>query len=155
MGTLVTGTAATYVEELWINTDKRYEIMCITQDVQNVIIQSGISDGIVLVNPMHITASCYVNDLESGLHHDIMNWLGKLAPFYGADGKTGEEYHHHQTGEDNGDAHLKRQLLGQQVTMAVKNGQLHLGTWEQIHYAEFDGMRNKRILVKVVGIIAQ
>jgi len=102
---------------------------------------------------MHITASCYVNDLEHGLHHDIMKWLEKIAPFYGVNGKSGEEYHHHRTGEDNGDAHLKRQLLGQQVTMPVHDGHLHLGTWEQIHYAEFDGCRDKRILVKVVGVM--
>ena len=107
----------------------------------------------VLVKPIHITSSCYVNDLEYGLHHDIMKWLEKVAPFYGVDGRSGEEYHHHRTGEDNGDAHLKRQLLGQQVTMPVKDGRLHLGTWEQIHYAEFDGQRNKRILVKVIGIM--
>ena len=155
MGTLVTGTAATYVEELHINTDKRYEIICITRDVERVVAESGIVDGLVLVNPMHITASCYVNDLEYGLHHDIMTWLEKLAPFYGSDGRQGEEYHHHRTGEDNGDAHLKRQLLGQQVTMPVRDGRLHLGTWEQIHYAEFDGQRNKRILVKVVGGMSQ
>jgi secondary thiamine-phosphate synthase enzyme len=153
MGTLVKGTAATYVEELWINTTERYAIRCITDDVQQVIVESGIVDGIVLVNPMHITASCFVNDLEHGLHHDIRHWLEHLAPFYGIKGQEGEEYHHHRTGEDNGDAHLKRQLLGQQVTMPVHNGQLHLGTWEQIHYAEFDGMRDKRILVKVVGIL--
>ena len=104
---------------------------------------------------MHITASCYVNDLEYGLHHDIMAWLEKLAPYHGQDGQDGDEYHHHRTGEDNGDAHLKRQLLGQQVTMSVQNGRLQLGTWEQIHYAEFDGQRPKRILVKVVGILAE
>ncbi len=122
MGTLVTGTAATYVEELHINTDKRYEIVCITRDVERVVAESGIVDGLVLVNPMHITASCYVNDLEYGLHHDIMTWLEKLAPFYGSDGRQGEEYHHHRTGEDNGDAHLKRQLLGQQVyTSTIDN----------------------------------
>ena len=155
MGKLIIGQAATYVEELWINTDERYEIRCITQDVERVVAESGIDDGLVLVNPMHITASCYVNDLEQGLHHDIMKWLEKIAPFYGQNGREGEEYQHHRTGEDNGDAHLKRQLLGQQVTMPVRDGALHLGTWEQIHYAEFDGMRNKRILVKVVGIIAQ
>ena len=153
MGKLITGQAATYVEEMHIHTKERYQIICITQDVQKIISESGIKDGLVLVNPMHITASCYVNDLEYGLHHDIMKWLEKLAPFYGVDGRGGEEYHHHRTGEDNGDAHLKRQLLGQQVTMPVKNGQLHLGTWEQIHYAEFDGQRNKRILVKVIGVI--
>ena len=90
MGTLVTGTAATYVEELHINTEKRYEIVCITSDVERVVAQSGIQDGLVLVNPMHITASCYVNDLEYGLHHDIMTWLEKLAPFHGSDGRQGE-----------------------------------------------------------------
>jgi secondary thiamine-phosphate synthase enzyme len=153
MGELITGQAATYVEELWINTDERYEIRCITEDVERIVAESGIHDGLVLVNPMHITASCYVNDLEHGLHHDIMKWLDKIAPFYGRDGREGEEYHHHRTGEDNGDAHLKRQLLGQQVTMPVQNGKLHLGTWEQIHYAEFDGCRDKRILVKVFGIL--
>jgi len=153
MGELVRGEAATYVEEISINTPERYQIICITDQVQRIISESGISDGIVLVNPMHITASVYVNDLEYGLHHDIMKWLEKLAPFHGQDGRGGEEYHHHRTGEDNGDAHLKRQLLGQQVTMPVRDGKLHLGTWEQIHYAEFDGRRKKRILVKVVGVI--
>ena len=155
MGELLTGKAATYVEEMYIETKERYEIICITQEVERVVRASGIEDGLVLVNPMHITASCYVNDLEYGLHHDIMKWLEKIAPFYGRDGENGEEYHHHRTGEDNGDAHLKRQLLGQQVTMPVRNGSLHLGTWEQIHYAEFDGQRRKRILIKVVGIIAE
>jgi secondary thiamine-phosphate synthase enzyme len=155
MGELLTGKAATYVEEMYIETKERYEIICITQEVERVVRASGIDDGLVLVNPMHITASCYVNDLEYGLHHDIMKWLDKIAPFYGRDGESGEEYHHHRTGEDNGDAHLKRQLLGQQVTMPVRNGSLHLGTWEQIHYAEFDGQRRKRILIKVVGIITE
>jgi secondary thiamine-phosphate synthase enzyme len=155
MGELLTGKAATYVEEMYIETKERYEIICITQEVERIVRASGIDDGLVLVNPMHITASCYVNDLEYGLHHDIMKWLDKVAPFYGRDGESGEEYHHHHTGEDNGDAHLKRQLLGQQVTMPVRNGSLHLGTWEQIHYAEFDGQRRKRILIKVVGIITE
>ena len=152
MGTLITGQAATYVEEIWVKTTERYEIRCITNEVQRIVHESGIKDGLVLVNPMHITASCYVNDLERGLHHDIMKWLEKIAPYHGQDGATGEEYHHHRTGEDNGDAHLKRQLLGQQVTMPVRDCALHLGTWEQIHYAEFDGCRDKRILVKVMGV---
>ena len=155
LGVLRTGTYATYTEELTINTPARYQIVCITNDVEQIVQESGIDDGLVLVNPMHITASCYVNDLEYGLHHDIMSWLEKLAPFHGQDGKSGEEYRHHRTGEDNGDAHLKRQLLGQQVTMSVQNGRLQLGTWEQIHYAEFDGRRPKRILVKVVGVLAE
>ena len=153
LGVLKTGIYATYTEELIINTPERYQIVCITNDVERIVQESGIDDGLVLVNPMHITASCYVNDLEYGLHHDIMSWLEKLAPFHGQDGKSGEEYRHHRTGEDNGDAHLKRQLLGQQVTMSVQNGRLQLGTWEQIHYAEFDGQRPKRILVKVVGVL--
>lgn len=153
MGELIVGQAATYVEEMHINTQQRYEIVCITREVERIVAQSGIVDGLVLVNPMHITASVYVNDLEHGLHHDIMQWLERVAPYHGIDGAGGEEYQHHRTGEDNGDAHLKRQLLGQQVTMPVRNGQLHLGTWEQIHYAEFDGQRDKRILVKVVGVM--
>ena len=115
--------------------------------------KSGIEDGLVLVNPMHITASCYVNDLSMGFIMTL--WLGSKnwLPIMAKTVKMGEEYHHHRTGEDNGDAHLKRQLLGQQVTMSVQNGRLQLGTWEQIHYAEFDGRRPKRILVKVVGIL--
>ena len=152
-GRLVTGTAATYVEEMSLRTAERYEIRCITSEVQAVIARSGIIDGLVLVNPMHITASVFVNDLEYGLHHDIMQTLERLAPFHGPEGRGGTEYQHHRTGEDNGDAHLRRQLLGQQVCMPVQDGRLHLGTWEQIHYAEFDGRRTKRILIKVVGVL--
>lgn len=155
MGTLVTGTAATYVEELTVRTKQRYEIICLTSEVERIVRESGIVDGLVLVNPMHITASIYVNDLEYGLHQDLMDWLERTAPSGGPDGPDGAEYLHHRTGEDNGDAHLKRQLLGQQVTMPVRDGCLHLGTWEQIHYAEFDGRRNKRILVKVVGVMPE
>ena len=151
MGELITGQAATYVEEIWVETEQRYEIMCITRDVQRVVSESGIKDGLVLVNPMHITASCYVNDLEYGLHHDIMKWLEKVAPFYGTDGKDGEEYHHHRTGEDNGDAHHKRQIMGREAVVAITSGKLHFGTWEQIFYGEFDGHRRKRVLVKIIG----
>ena len=140
-------------EYLTFKTKTRRAFVNITPDVEKLVTKSGIKEGLCLVNAMHITASVYVNDLEYGLHHDIMKWLEKLAPFHGQDGRGGEEYHHHRTGEDNGDAHLKRQLLGQQVTMPVRDGKLHLGTWEQIHYAEFDGRRKKRILVKVVGVI--
>jgi len=146
------GKFCTYVEEITIQTQDRYQILCITDQVEKIISESNVVDGLVLVNPMHITASCYVNDLERGLHQDIMEWLEKIAPYHGKDGVDGPEYQHHRTGEDNGDAHLKRQLMGQQVTMPVQNGRLHLGTWEQIHYAEFDGQRPKRILVKVIGI---
>ena len=152
MGKRNVGQFCTYVEEITIHTQERYQILCITEEVERIITESNVIDGLVLVNPMHITASCYVNDLERGLHHDIMEWLEKVAPYHGKDGRDGPEYQHHRTGEDNGDAHLKRQLLGQQVTMPVQNGRLHLGTWEQIHYAEFDGQRTKRILVKVIGI---
>ncbi|HIA24625.1 MAG: secondary thiamine-phosphate synthase enzyme [Methanobacteriota archaeon] len=153
MGKLITGEAATYTEVITINTEERYGIICITNEVENIVQESGIRDGLVLVNPMHITAAVYVNDLEYGLHADIMDWLEKLAPAYGVEGAVGAEYRHHRTGEDNGDAHLKRQLLGHQVTMAIRDGRLDLGTWEQIHYAEFDGRRHKRIMVKVVGVI--
>lgn len=152
MGKRNVGQFCTYVEEITIHTQERYQILCITEEVERIITESNVIDGLVLVNPMHITASCYVNDLERGLHQDIMEWLEKVAPYHGKDGLNGPEYQHHRTGEDNGDAHLKRQLLGQQVTMPVQNGRLHLGTWEQIHYAEFDGQRPKRILVKVIGI---
>ena len=155
MGTLVTGTAATYVEELTVRTNERREIICLTPEVERIVRESGIVDGLVLVNPMHITASIYVNDLEYGLHQDLMDWLERVGPFGGPEGRNGPEYLHHRTGEDNGDAHLKRQLLGQQVTMPVRESRLHLGTWEQIHYAEFDGQRNKRILVKVVGVMSE
>ena len=154
MGVEVAGQAVTYTDEIWMNTHERYSITCITEQVESVISESGVTDGIVLVNPMHITACVYVNDLEYGLHADIMDWLEKIAPAFGVDGKQGEEYRHHRTGEDNGDAHLKRQLLGHQVSMAITDGRLHLGPWEQIHYAEFDGMRRKRIMVKIVGIKA-
>tara|TARA_B100000767_G_scaffold141044_1_gene133257 strand:- start:84 stop:551 length:468 start_codon:yes stop_codon:yes gene_type:complete len=146
------GQFCTYVEEITIQTQERYQILCITEQVEKIVSESNVVDGLVLVNPMHITASCYVNDLERGLHQDIMEWLEKVAPYHGKDGRNGPEYQHHRTGEDNGDAHLKRQLLGHQVTMPVQDGRLHLGTWEQIHYAEFDGQRPKRILVKVIGI---
>ena len=152
MGKRNVGQFCTYVEEITIQTQERYQILCITEQIEKIVSESNVVDGLVLVNPMHITASCYVNDLERGLHQDIMEWLEKVAPYHGKDGRNGPEYQHHRTGEDNGDAHLKRQLLGHQVTMPVQDGRLHLGTWEQIHYAEFDGQRPKRILVKVIGI---
>ena len=149
----VNGNYGTYTEEMWMETKERYQIEPITHKVQEIIQRSGIIDGLVLVNPMHITASIYVNDLESGLHDDIMSTLERLAPYHGPNGMDGPEYLHHRTGEDNGDAHLRRQLLGHQVTMPISKGRLHLGTWEEIHYAEFDGRRRKRILVKVMGIL--
>ena len=135
-------------KELWFNIEERMDFINITHDVEMAVNESGIKEGLCLVNAMHITASVFINDDESGLHRDYKSWLEKLAPH-----EPLSRYDHNLTGEDNGDAHLKRQLLGQQVTMPVKDGRLHLGNWEQIHYAEFDGQRRKRILVKVVGVI--
>jgi secondary thiamine-phosphate synthase enzyme len=129
---------------LIFHTKKRQEFMNITQQVEDAIEKSGIQEGLVLVNPMHITAAVYVNDDENGLIADLQEWVEKLAP-------KGKNYQHHLTGEDNADAHLKRMLMGHQVTMAVTKGKLDLGPWEQIFYAEFDGQRPKRVLVKVIG----
>lgn len=133
-----------HTEYLVFNTDKRTQILNITPKLQEILAKSKIQEGLMLVNPMHITASIYVNDAESGLYQDILNKLEELAPY-------GKPYKHHATGEDNGDAHLKRQLLGQQVTLAITKGQLDFGPWEQVHYAEFDGQRKKRVLVKIIG----
>jgi secondary thiamine-phosphate synthase enzyme len=131
-------------KELWFNTEKRYQFIHITNDVQQAIRESGIKEGLCLVNAMHITASVFINDNESGLHKDYMEWLEKLAP-YSSDG------YHHNVGEDNGDAHLKRQVMGREVVVAVTNGQLDFGPWEAIFYGEFDGRRRKRVLVKIIG----
>jgi secondary thiamine-phosphate synthase enzyme len=133
-----------HTEYLVFNTDKRTQILNITPKLREILSKSGVQEGLMLVNPMHITASVYVNDAEGGLYQDILEKLEELAPY-------GEPYKHHATGEDNGDAHLKRQLLGQQVTLAITKGQLDFGPWEQVHYAEFDGMRKKRVLVKIIG----
>jgi len=133
-----------HTEYLHINTQHTMDFLNITNKIDEAITNSGIKEGLVLVNPMHITAAVYVNDAESGLIEDFKEWLEKLAP-------AGQDYHHHQTGEDNGDAHLKRTLMGHQVVMAVTDGKLDLGPWEQIYYAEFDGMRKKRVIVKIIG----
>jgi secondary thiamine-phosphate synthase enzyme len=133
-----------HTEYLYFETEKRQEFLNITQEVEEVIKKSKINEGLVLVNPMHITAAVYVNDAESGLIQDFQEWLEKLAPY-------GLDYKHHQTGEDNADAHLKRTLMGHQVTMAITNNKLDLGPWEQIYYAEFDGQRKKRVLIKIIG----
>jgi secondary thiamine-phosphate synthase enzyme len=133
-----------FTEYLVFNTKKRREIMVITPKLQELLALSGIQEGLMLVNPMHITASIFVNDAEPGLHQDILEKLEELAP-------EGRAYKHHLTGEDNGDAHLKRQLLGQQVVLAVTKGRLDFGPWEQVHYAEFDGRRPKRVIVKIIG----
>ncbi len=131
-------------KELWFNTPDRFNLVHITHEVQDALTESGVNEGLCLVNAMHITASVYINDNESGLHQDYYEWLEKLAPF-DAHG------YHHNVGEDNGDAHLKRQIMGRDVTIAVTNGKLDLGPWEAVFYGEFDGRRNKRVLVKIIG----
>lgn len=138
-------------EYIIFNTRDRYEFHHITDEVEKIVKKSGIEEGLVLVSAMHITAAVYVNDAENGLIADIEEWLERLAPYGGLDGQDGPEYRHHRTGEDNGDAHLKRLLLGHQVTLPITEGQLDLGPWEQVYYAEFDGRRRKRVLVKVIG----
>ena len=134
----------TATEYLWFTTKKRQEFIRITDDVADVVRKSGVQEGMVLISAMHITAGVYVNDWENGLIHDFQVWLEKLAP-------AGLDYKHHQTGEDNADAHLKRTLMGQQVTLPITKGKLDLGPWEQVFYAEFDGQRRKRVIVKVIG----
>jgi len=139
-------TMKNYREEMWFNTKTRREYINITRQVQEIIDKSGIKEGLCLVNAMHITASVYINDNESGLIQDYDDWLETLAPH-----EPLSHYRHNNTGEDNGDAHLKRQVMGREVTVAVTNGKLDFGPWEQIFYAEFDGRRRKRALVKVIG----
>jgi secondary thiamine-phosphate synthase enzyme len=135
----------TLTEHLWFNTPNRHDFINITNKVEELVSKSGVKEGLVLVNPMHITASIYINDAESGLINDFQKWLNKLAP-------TDENlYQHNQTGEDNGYAHLWRTIMGREVTVAITNGKLDLGPWEQIFYAEFDGQRKKRVLVKIIG----
>ena len=135
-----------YRKELWFNIKNRREFINITYNVQAEVIESGIKEGFVLVNAMHITASVFINDDESGLHQDFEKWLEKLAPE-----KPYSQYLHNNTGEDNGDAHIKRTLMGREVVVAITNGKLDFGPWEQIFYGEFDGKRKKRILIKIIG----
>ena len=132
-------------EYLWFETKKRQEFVRITDQVREIVARSGIREGMVLVSAMHITAGVFVNDWESGLIHDFQVWLEKLAP-------AGLDYRHHQTGEDNADAHLKRTIMGHQVMLPITAGGLDLGPWEQVFYAEFDGQRRKRVVVKVMGV---
>ena len=134
----------TSTDYLWFNTKTRQEFIRITDEVASVVKKSGVKEGMVLVSAMHITAAVYVNDWESGLIDDFQVWLEKLAP-------AGLDYRHHQTGEDNADAHLKRTLMGHQVILPITAGKLDLGPWEQVFYAEFDGQRKKRVVVKVMG----
>ena len=134
-----------YRKELWFNITKRRELINITRDVNECLRESGITEGLVLCNAMHISASVFINDDESGLHHDFEVWLEKLAPE-----KPHSQYAHNGY-EDNADAHLKRTIMGREVVVAISNGQLDFGPWEQIFYGEFDGMRRKRVLVKIIG----
>ena len=133
-------------EYLTFKTKTRRAFVNITPDIEKLVIKSGVKDGLCLVNAMHITASVFINDNESGLHNDYEKWLEELAPHEPID-----HYHHNDTGEDNADAHLKRQVMGREVVVAITKGQLDFGPWETIFYGEFDGKRNKRVLVKIIG----
>ena len=133
-------------EYLTFKTKSRREFVNITPDVEKLVVKSGIKEGLCLVNAMHITASVFINDNESGLHHDYEKWLEELAPHEPID-----HYRHNDTGEDNADAHLKRQVMGREVVVAITDGELDFGPWETIFYGEFDGRRNKRVLVKIIG----
>ena len=135
-----------YRKELWFNTPTRVAFLNITQKISECLAESGIREGLVLVNAMHITASVFINDDEPGLHHDYAQWLERLAPH-----EPVRSYRHNDTGEDNADAHLKRQVMGREVVVAVSAGELDFGPWEQIFYGEFDGKRKKRVLVKIIG----
>ena len=132
---------------LTLNLPRRMGFLNITDRVEKAVRESGVQEGLCLVNAMHITASVFINDDESGLHEDYRRWLEQLAPF----DPSPERYRHNRTGEDNGDAHLKRQVMGRDVVVAVTKGRLDFGPWEQIFYGEFDGLRDKRVLVKVIG----
>ncbi len=132
-------------EYLWMNTPTKRAFVNITPQVAEVVRKSGVKEGLVLINAMHITASVFINDDESGLHHDFDTWLEKIAPH------APTSQYEHNDGEDNADAHLKRQVMGREVVVAITNGKLDFGPWEQIFYGEFDGQRRKRVLVKVIG----
>lgn len=136
----------TFRRELWFHVKHRCEFINITSDVDACLLESGIQEGLLLCNAMHITASVFINDDESGLHHDYEQWLEHLAPH-----EPVSQYRHNRTGEDNGDAHLKRQVMGREVVVAVTGGRLDFGPWERIFYGEFDGRRKKRVLVKIIG----
>jgi len=135
-----------YRQEVWMNVPSRRGFVNITGEVEEALRKSGIQEGLCLVNAMHITASVFINDNEYGLHQDYEKWLERLAPH-----EPISAYQHNRTGEDNGDAHLKRQVMGREVVVAVTNGELDFGPWEQIFYGEFDGCRRKRLLIKIIG----
>lgn len=134
-----------YHKELWMEVPARMDFVNITREVEQALGESGIREGLCLVNAMHISASVFINDDEPGLHADYKRWLEELAPH------DPSRYQHNRTGEDNGDAHHKRQIMGREVVVAVTRGQLHFGPWEQIFYGEFDGRRRKRVLIKIIG----
>ncbi len=133
-----------YTEYLWFNTSKKRDYINITPEIEKALIKSGVREGMVLVSAMHITAGVYVNDAESGLIQDIDEWLDQLAPY-------NPKYRHHRTGEDNGDAHLKSLLVHHEVIIPVTEGRLDFGPWQQVYYAEFDGQRRKRVIIKIIG----
>jgi len=133
-----------YTDYIWFNTKKKREYINITSQVEEAVKKSGIKEGFVLVSAMHITAGVYINDAEDGLIEDIDEWLEKLAPYK-------RDYRHHHTGEDNGDAHLKSLLIHHEVIVPITNGKLDFGPWQQVYYAEFDGQRRKRVIIKVIG----
>jgi len=135
-----------YKKELWFNISERVAFINITNQVEEALQESGIKEGLCLINAMHITASVFINDDERGLHEDYKKWLEELAPH-----EPISQYLHNRSGEDNGDAHLKRQVMGREVVVAVTDGKLDFGPWEQIFYGEFDGRRRKRVLVKIIG----
>jgi len=135
-----------YRKELWFEIPARRALLNITPDVAKCLVESGVREGLALVNAMHITASVFINDDESGLHQDYDRWLEKLAPH-----EPTAQYLHNRTGEDNADAHMKRQIMGREVVVAITGGKLDFGPWEQIFYGEFDGRRRKRVLVKIIG----
>ena len=134
-------------KELFFNTPHRRDYINITDQIESAVIESGVQNGLCLVNAMHITASVYINDNERGLIQDYDDWLEKLAPF----DESPQTYRHNRTGEDNADAHMKRQIMGREVVVAITDGKLDFGPWEQVFYAEFDGRRKKRVLVKIIG----
>lgn len=135
-----------YRQELWFDVPTRRAFVNITQQVEAAIEQSGVREGLCLVNAMHISVSVFINDDESGLHHDYEQWLERLAPHAPV-----EQYRHNDTGEENADAHLKRQVMGREVVVAITDGRLDFGPWEQVFYGEFDGRRRKRVLIKIIG----
>jgi secondary thiamine-phosphate synthase enzyme len=135
-----------YRKELWLEVPTRRAFVNITREVESCVRESGVREGLVLVNAMHITASVFINDNETGLHRDYETWLERLAPH-----EPISQYLHNRTGEDNADAHMKRQIMGREVVVAITQGQLDFGPWEQIFYGEFDGRRRKRVLVKIIG----